>query len=112
MTKEDRLVAILRRVIGPPPPGLTPTASLMLDLGMDELDVVELVMEIEAKLSVAKSEEEGDALKTWGNVLKLLYQKVDNHEILVPGQATSVAAAAATSGGSNGNQRSTGSTQH
>ena len=85
MTKEDRLVAILRRVIGPPPPGLTPTASLMLDLGMDELDVVELVMEIEEEFHVSITEEEGDALKTWGNVLKLLYQKVDQRKEAVDG---------------------------
>lgn len=85
MTKEDRLLTILRRVIGPPPPGLTPTASLQFDLGMDDLDVVELVMEIEGEFGVAITEEEGDGLKTWGNVLKLVQQKVDTRKEAVDG---------------------------
>lgn len=96
MTREDRSLAALRRVIGPPPPGLTPTASLMLDLGMDDLDIVELVMEIEEEFHVTVTEEEGDALRTWGNVLKLVQRKVDTHEILVPGQAQAETAAGGT----------------
>ena len=72
MTKEDRTRSCLKKVIGPPPTDLTPTATLADDLEMDDLDVVELVVRVEEEFSVKVTEEQGDKLKTWGDVLKLV----------------------------------------
>jgi acyl carrier protein len=70
-TIEDRTLWALQRVMGPQR-DLTPTASLEVDLDMDSLDRVELVMEIEQEFKVEVTDEQGDRLKTWGDVRKLV----------------------------------------
>lgn len=77
MTVQDRLERALVRVMGPLREELTPTANLSIDLEMDSLDFVELVMEIEQTFKVAVSEAEGDKLRTWGDVMKLVDKLVE-----------------------------------
>ena len=76
MTTQDKLELCLKRVMGPWRDGLTPTASLTDDLGMDSLDRVELVMEIEEQFKVEVSDEQGDKLQSWGDVIKLVNKLV------------------------------------
>jgi acyl carrier protein len=85
-TIEDRTLWALQRVMGPQR-DLTPTASLADDLDMDSLDRVELVMEIEQEFKVEVTDEQGDKLKTWGDVRKLV-------DKLVGAKAKAIAAAA------------------
>jgi acyl carrier protein len=92
MTRNDRLGVCLKRVIGPLPNDLTPTSGLADDLSMDSLDIVELVMNVEAEFKVEITEEQGDRLHTWGDVIKLVDKLVSKQQ---RAQTRQVAAAAA-----------------
>jgi len=56
---------------------ITPTASFVDDLGCDCLDVVELVMAFEEKLDISIPDEDMDKLKTVGDAIAYLKEKVD-----------------------------------
>ena len=98
MTIEDRLEHIIRRLMGPLCEKLTPTARFDIDLGFDSLDFVEFVMDVEQEFKIEVSEEDAEGWRKLGDVLMYLKHsrwEVDNHEILVPGQATTAAQATA-----------------
>lgn len=86
MTVKDRLDRCLVRTMGPPIERTmpTPTASLIDDMEMDSLDVVELVVNVEQEFKVTVTEEQGDKLVSWGDVIKLVNklvkQEVDQRE--------------------------------
>jgi acyl carrier protein len=51
---------------------LAPEANLLDDLGADSLDVVELVMAIEAEFGVAVPDEEVENIRTIGDIVAYL----------------------------------------
>jgi acyl carrier protein len=54
----------------------TPTASLVDDLEMDSLDIVELVVDIEEAFELSVPDDQADKLRTWGDVIKLVNKLV------------------------------------
>ena len=57
---------------------LTDGASFMEDLGADSLDTVELVMAFEKEFDIDIPDEEAEKLKTVGDALKYLQEKMGN----------------------------------
>ena len=55
---------------------LTPEASFIDDLGADSLDIVELVMEFEKEFNIDIPDEEAEKLRTVGDAIGYLNQKV------------------------------------
>jgi acyl carrier protein len=55
---------------------LTESADLQDDLGIDSLDMIELQMEFEKKLNIHISDEEGEKLRTVGNIIHFLKNKI------------------------------------
>jgi acyl carrier protein len=55
---------------------LTPEASFMEDLGADSLDTVELVMAFEKEFDIDIPDEEAEKLRTVGDALKYLHEKL------------------------------------
>jgi acyl carrier protein len=55
---------------------LTDTASFMEDLGADSLDTVELVMAFEKEFDIDIPDEEAEKLRTVGDALKYLQDKL------------------------------------
>jgi len=55
---------------------LTDSASFMEDLGADSLDTVELVMAFEKEFDIDIPDEEADKLRTVGDALKYLQDKL------------------------------------
>ena len=56
---------------------VTMEASITEDLGADSLDVVDLVMSIEESFDVEIPDEEVENIKTVGDIVKYIYNKVD-----------------------------------
>ncbi len=54
------------------PDGINETTHLIDDLGLDSLDSIELVMELEEKLQVELSDDEMDNVKTVGELAQAL----------------------------------------
>ncbi|MGM9971092.1 MAG: acyl carrier protein [Anaeroplasmataceae bacterium] len=54
---------------------ITLEASLKDDLGIDSLDSVEIVLELESKFDVKISDEELASMKTVNDIVKLLEEK-------------------------------------
>ena len=55
---------------------LTDAASFMEDLGADSLDTVELVMAFEKEFDIDIPDEEAEKLRTVGDALKYLHEKL------------------------------------
>ena len=55
---------------------LTAEASFMEDLGADSLDTVELVMAFEKEFDIDIPDEEAEKLRTVGDALKYLHEKM------------------------------------
>jgi acyl carrier protein len=51
-------------------------ASFEDDLGIDSLDFVEIIMEIEKKFKIKISDEESEKLRTIANITRLIKQKI------------------------------------
>ena len=54
---------------------ITESSKVIDDLGADSLDVVEMLMTLEDEFSVTVSDEESVALKTVGDIVKLIDSK-------------------------------------
>ncbi|MEO8449954.1 MAG: acyl carrier protein [Gemmatimonadota bacterium] len=57
---------------------LTDDASFMEDLGADSLDTVELVMAFEKEFDIDIPDEEAEKLRTVGDALRYLQEKMGN----------------------------------
>jgi acyl carrier protein len=53
-------------------------ASLEDDLGIDSLDFVEIIMEVEKKFKIKISDEESEKLRTVKNITRLIKQKISS----------------------------------
>ena len=84
MTTEEyqsKLYAIIVGVLGVDESRLYPGANLKEDLGADELDLVELMMEIEIEFGIQVSDEEADRMLTVADVEDYLMKKTGNKSV-------------------------------
>ena len=72
----DKVKAIIETELGVDRDKLTNEASFIEDLGADSLDIVELVMEFEKEFNIDIPDEDAEKLRTVGDALKYLNEKV------------------------------------
>ncbi len=73
---EEKVKDIIVEELGVEREKLTDGASFMEDLGADSLDTVELVMAFEKEFDVDIPDEEAEKLRTVGDALKYLHEKM------------------------------------
>ncbi|HEX6966000.1 MAG TPA: acyl carrier protein [Gemmatimonadaceae bacterium] len=73
---EEKVREIIAKELGVEREKLTDNASFMEDLGADSLDTVELVMEFEKEFNIDIPDEDAEKLRTVGDALGYLRQKV------------------------------------
>jgi acyl carrier protein len=72
----DKVKDIIANELGVEREKLTNEASFIDDLGADSLDIVELVMEFEKEFNIDIPDEEAEKLRTVGDALNYLNEKV------------------------------------
>ena len=72
----DKVKDIIEKELGVEREKLTNEASFIEDLGADSLDIVELVMEFEKEFNIDIPDEDAEKLRTVGDALGYLNQKV------------------------------------
>ena len=72
----DKVKDIIEKELGVKRDKLTNEASFIEDLGADSLDIVELVMEFEKEFNIDIPDEDAEKLRTVGDALKYLNEKV------------------------------------
>jgi len=75
---EEKVINIIVEELGVERDKVTNEASFMEDLGADSLDTVELVMAFEKEFDVDIPDEEAEKLRTVGDALKYLNEKMGN----------------------------------
>ena len=73
---EEKVKDIIVEELGIERDKLSDEASFMEDLGADSLDTVELVMAFEKEFDIDIPDEEAEKLRTVGDALKYLHEKV------------------------------------
>ncbi len=74
----EKVKDIIAEELGVEREKLTDQASFMEDLGADSLDTVELVMAFEKEFDIDIPDEEAEKLKTVGDALRYLQEKMGN----------------------------------
>jgi len=72
MTTKEKIESFLRDVIGVGEDKIFELTDTFYDLGVDELDIVELIMELESILNIVISDKEVDNFHTVGDVVRYL----------------------------------------
>jgi acyl carrier protein len=72
----ERVKKIVVEHLGVEPEKVTENASFIDDLGADSLDTVELVMAFEKEFDIDIPDEEAEKLRTVGDALKYLHEKL------------------------------------
>jgi len=73
---ENKVKDIIAEELGVEREKLTDSASFMEDLGADSLDTVELVMAFEKEFDIDIPDEEAEKLRTVGDALAYLHQRM------------------------------------
>ncbi len=73
---EEKVKDIIVEELGVERDKLTADASFMEDLGADSLDTVELVMAFEKEFDIDIPDEEAEKLRTVGQAMKYLHEKM------------------------------------
>jgi len=73
---EEKVKDIIVEKLGVERDKLTSDASFMEDLGADSLDTVELVMAFEKEFDIDIPDEEAEKLRTVGQALQYLHEKM------------------------------------
>jgi acyl carrier protein len=76
MDREQRIKEIIADQLGVEVDKLTPDAKFVEDLGADSLDVVELIMSFEEEFNIEIPDEDAEKIKTVGDVLNYLNEKL------------------------------------
>lgn len=71
----EKVSAIITDKMCEKPENVKSEANLKDDLGMDSLDVIELVMEVEKEFKISISDNEYDGITTVGSVVDLVESK-------------------------------------
>jgi acyl carrier protein len=72
----EKVKTIVEKELGVEREKLTDDASFIEDLGADSLDIVELVMEFEKEFNIDIPDEDAEKLRTVGDALKYIHEKV------------------------------------
>jgi acyl carrier protein len=72
----EKVKDIIEKELGVERDKLTDDANFIEDLGADSLDIVELVMEFEKEFNIDIPDEDAEKLKTVGDAMAYLNQKV------------------------------------
>ena len=72
----DKVKDIIEKELGVEREKLTTEASFIEDLGADSIDIVELVMEFEKEFNIDIPDEDAERLRTVGDALQYLNEKV------------------------------------
>ena len=72
----NKVKDIIEKELGVEREKLTADASFIEDLGADSLDIVELVMEFEKEFNIDIPDEDAEKLRTVGDAIGYLNQKV------------------------------------
>lgn len=75
MTTEQRLKKIISETVGADEKDIVPSARFVDDLGLDSLDLVEVVMSIEQEFHVELPDQDAEKLKTVQDALDYLEDK-------------------------------------
>jgi acyl carrier protein len=75
---DDKVINIIVEELGVERDKVVAAASFMEDLGADSLDTVELVMAFEKEFDVDIPDEEAEKLRTVGDALKYLHDKMES----------------------------------
>ncbi len=76
MDLEQRIKEIIADQLGVEVEKLNPSAKFVEDLGADSLDVVELIMAFEEEFGIEIPDEDAEKIRTVGDVLDYLKEKV------------------------------------
>jgi acyl carrier protein len=71
-TVEQKLTNIIVEVVGINADAIKPESKFIDDLGLDSLDVVELVMEVEEAFGIEITDEEADNTPTFAEAVTLI----------------------------------------
>ena len=69
MTIEQEIIGIIAEQLGVEKSDVTPSKSLVEDLGADSLDLTEFLMALEEKFDLEIPEDKAEGLKTVGDVI-------------------------------------------
>lgn len=72
----DKVKAVVVEKLGVEADQVTPEARFIEDLGADSLDIVELVMGLEDEFGLEISDEEAENIRTVGDAIKFIQEKV------------------------------------
>lgn len=72
----EKIKSVIAEQLGIRPEEVTESAKFTNDLGADSLDLVELILELEEKCSVAIPDEVAQKLTTVGEVIKCVEEKI------------------------------------
>ncbi len=72
----NKVKDIIEKELGVEREKLTAEASFIEDLGADSLDIVELVMEFEKEFNIDIPDEDAEKLRTVGDAIAYLNQKI------------------------------------
>lgn len=73
-----KIATILMDKMGVEQEELTDNANLSCDLGMDSLDTVEVLMEVEREFNISIEDEEAEKIETFGQLVQLVNDRVSN----------------------------------
>ncbi|HFC97738.1 MAG TPA: acyl carrier protein [Thermosulfurimonas dismutans] len=76
MSVEEKVIKIIAEKLNVSEDQVKPEASFVDDLGADSLDLVELVMAMEEEFGMEISDEEAEKLRTVGDVLNFVRERV------------------------------------
>ncbi|MBA7529856.1 Acyl carrier protein [subsurface metagenome] len=72
MESMDRIKKIIVKQSGIDESKITENSSFLDDLGLDSLDIIELIMEFEEEFNIEIPDKEAEKMKTVGDVIKYL----------------------------------------
>jgi acyl carrier protein len=72
MALERRVKEIISDTLGLDPETVTAESDIIVDLGADSLDTVELLMEVEEEFGIEVRDEDAEKMRTVGDVVKYL----------------------------------------
>ena len=73
---EKKVNDVLERKLGGNTEKIEPTADLLVDLGLDSLDCVEIIMELEKEFGISISDEKTDKCYTVGDIYTIVEELV------------------------------------
>lgn len=71
----EQIVAVLAKQLQVDPSSITPDTDIVVDLGADSLDVVEILMELEQAFSLSIPDEEIVKFRTPGDILAYVEER-------------------------------------